>query len=252
MLAMAPNPAEDLDRYFLTTVALITTHSSKGDNVMAAEWTFNVSYDPLLIAVVVAPRHATHAAIVESGEFGVSMASTEQFALTSFAGGFSRDEADKLSADAVKTRPGAVIQAKLVEGALAQLECKLVSQHKVGDHTMFIGEVVAGRGDEAKEPLVLYRGYRRLGEKVVRGHNLFVTATREGQGVRADGFYYADERAGKSVNLRAFDAAGAVVEEGLATTDRGGFFEWRPTASSVARVEGKAAGVTATASLATA
>jgi flavin reductase (DIM6/NTAB) family NADH-FMN oxidoreductase RutF len=207
LLAMAPKPAETLDRYFLTTVALITTHSSKGDNVMAAEWTFNVSYDPLLIAVVVGPRHATHAAILESGEFGVSMASTEQFALASFAGGFSRDEADKLSSDGFKARPGRAIKARLIEGSLAQMECKLVSQHKVGDHTMFIGEVVAGEGDASKEPLSLYRGYRRLGEEVVRGRHLFVTATREGAGVRGDGMYYADERAGKEVELKAVEAA---------------------------------------------
>lgn len=237
---MAPEPTQDLDRFFLTTVALITTRSSKGDNVMAAEWTFNVSYDPMLVAVSVSARHATHAAIVESGEFGVNMASQGQFALSSFAGGFSHREAEKLTSSGIKTRPGEAIKAFMIEGSLAQLECKLVKQVDLGNHTLFVGEVVAGRANDALEPIVLYRGYRKLGEKVDRGHNLFLTLTNEPGGVRVDGFYYADTRAGQEVHLAAFDAAGGKVAEGTATTDRAGYIEWRTGAAAVVRVTGTA------------
>jgi flavin reductase (DIM6/NTAB) family NADH-FMN oxidoreductase RutF len=233
MLKMAAPPPEDLDRYFLTTVALITTRSSHGDNVMAAEWTFNLSYEPLLVGVSVNPRHITHAAIEEAKEFGVNMAAQGQFPLTSFAGGFSRREADKLSSGAFTTRPGSAINAPMIEGSLAQLECKLVAAHKVGDHTLFVGQVVAGRGDEAREPIVLYRGYRTLGEKVVRGHNMTLALTpEEGGAARVDGMYYADVREGKEVALEAFDASGEKVAQGRAVTDRGGYFEWRPAPAS--------------------
>jgi flavin reductase (DIM6/NTAB) family NADH-FMN oxidoreductase RutF len=238
MLKMAAPPQEDLDRYFLTTVALITTRSSHGDNVMAAEWTFNLSYDPLLVGVAVNPHHVTHAAIEESKEFGVNMAARGQFPLTSFAGGFSRREADKLSSSSFATRPGVAIGASMLEGSLAQLECKLVAAHRVGDHTLFVGQVVAGKGDESREPLVLYRGYRMLGEKVVRGHNLTLALTPEdGGAVRADGMYYADVREGREVTLEAFDDAGQSLARGNTVTDRGGYFEWRPgaTARPVAR-----------------
>src|SRR5690349_19731414 len=109
MLAMAPTPPSDLDRFFLTTVALVTTRSSRGDNVMAAEWAFNVSYEPMLVAVSLGHHNVTHDAVAESKEFGVNLASQEQFALASFAGGFSRSEVDKMSSLAVKTRPGEAI-----------------------------------------------------------------------------------------------------------------------------------------------
>lgn len=238
MLKMTAPPQEDLDRYFLTTVALITTRSSQGDNVMAAEWTFNLSYEPLLVGVAVNPHHVTHAAIEEAKEFGVNMAAQGQFPLTSFAGGFSRREADKLSSLAFATRPGVAISAPMIEGSLAQLECKLIAAHRVGDHTLFVGQVVAGSGEETKEPIVLYRGYRKLGDKVVRGQHLTLALTQENGGsVRADGMYYADVREGKEVTLEALDEAGQPVARGKAVTDRGGYFEWRPgaTARPVAR-----------------
>ncbi len=241
---------EDLDRAFTTTVAFITTRSSKGDNVMAAEWTYQVSYTPFLVAVVVDPRHATHAAIVESKEFGVSLASDDQNALSSFTGGFSQREAEKLTSGEVPTRPGEVIGARLVEGSLAQLECKLVATHALGDHTQFVGEVVAARVAQGKGPLILHGGYHRLGEKIPRGTRLFLTLTREGDAhVRVDGFLYADRREGARVALTVEDGEGHALESSVAVSDRGGFFEWHPAAQGAARAWGEVEGVRSQASL---
>jgi flavin reductase (DIM6/NTAB) family NADH-FMN oxidoreductase RutF len=235
---------EDLDRYFATTVGFVTTHSSTGDNVMAAEWSFNISYEPMRVAVFISARRSTHGAIVESKEFGLNLASDEQFALASFAGGFSQREAHKLTSAAIATRPGEVIGARMIEGSLAQMECKLVATFVGGDHTEFVGEVVAARVDPSKQPLILYRGYHRLGEKIPRGAQLFLTLTPEGEGaMRADGLYYADQREGQRVALEAFDPAGAKVAEGQAVTDRGGFFEWRIANGAVVRAVGRVAGL---------
>lgn len=241
MLPTASPLPDDLDRYFATTVALITTHSSKGDNVMSAEWTFNISYHPMLVAVFVNPHHATHDAILESKEFGVNMACEEQYPLASFAGGFSRREANKLTSGAIRTRPGTAIKARMIEGSLAQMECKLVATFKAGDHTEFVGEVVAAQVHPERKPLVLFHGYWLLGEKIPRGHHLFLTITPEGASrARVDGFYYAEVREGERVALEAFDAEGRKVAQGTATTDRGGYFEWRPEAAGgqVVRVVG--------------
>jgi len=227
VLPMASPLPDDLDRYFTTTVGLITTRSSQGDNVMAAEWTMNISYDPFRVAVFISPRHATHRAITETKEFGVNLASEGQNALCSFAGGFSLDEARKLTSTAIKTRPGDVIKAPMIEGSLAQMECRLVATFQGGDHTEFVGEVVAARVDPTKRPIVLYRGYHFLGERIPRGEQLFVTLTPVGAGAhRVDGMYYAEPREGKDVELKVFDGAGRELATGKARTDRGGFFEW--------------------------
>jgi len=248
MLKMARELPDDLDRAFTTSVALITTRSSKGDNVMAAEWTYHVSYEPFLVAVMVNPRNATHAAIAESKAFGVNLAAEEQYALSSFTGGFSQREAEKVTSDELKTTQGEALNLPMIEGSLAQLECELVATHAIGDHTQFVGKVVAGRWDSAKAPLLLHQGYHRFGEKIPRGKRLFVTISPEaGARVRVDGFYYADHREGTRVSLEASGPDGALLEKGEAVTDRGGFFEWRPSSDRVARVVGHAEGVTSSA-----
>jgi flavin reductase (DIM6/NTAB) family NADH-FMN oxidoreductase RutF len=208
-------------------VGLITTRSSQGDNVMTAEWTYLVSFDPMQVAVVVGPRKATHAAIVETGEFGVSLAAHDQNALSSFAGGVSRRETAKLTSQAFATRPAEVIAAPLIEGTVAQMECKLVGRLDLGDHTIFVGEVVAGSTDGAREPLLLLQGYRRIGERIPRGDKLVVALTPAGEGqLRADAFWYAGEREGKAVEFEATDAHGNRIASGHATTDRSGWAEW--------------------------
>ena len=45
--------AQKSQRYFMTGVSLITSNGSQGQNVMAAEWTMQVSYEPMLIAVFI-------------------------------------------------------------------------------------------------------------------------------------------------------------------------------------------------------
>lgn len=45
---------ENVHRFFATEVALITTNGSKyGPNVMAVEWTMQIAYDPILIAIFI-------------------------------------------------------------------------------------------------------------------------------------------------------------------------------------------------------
>ena len=50
-----------------------------------------------------------------------------------------------------------------LDGALGWLECRLVSEHETGDHTLFVGEVLSVEIGEAAPPLVhVESGYRTL------------------------------------------------------------------------------------------
>ena len=64
-----------------------------------------------------------------------------------------------------ETLPAEKIDAPLIAGARAWFECKLVSHHTVGDHTVFYGEVLRTSWDKTKSALVLFdRSYYALGE----------------------------------------------------------------------------------------
>ena len=48
-------------------------------------------------------------------------------------------------------------------------ECKLLTHEEIGDHIMFVGEIIEITADENIKPLVYHNGmYRKLGENLPR------------------------------------------------------------------------------------
>lgn len=161
----------------MTTVAFITSDGPRGPNVMSAEWTFNVSYEPFLVSVHIAPDTATHENITATKEFGVNLVADDQVRAMGFAGHFSKVDTDKLTSELFETYPATKVQAPLIRGALMNAECRLVQQVTMGDHTAFVGEVVAFQLDSTKSPVVLHRGPRRVGPRIERAPGIAMAAT---------------------------------------------------------------------------
>ncbi len=174
---MSSQNLRDAFRAFTTTCALITVNGPRGPNVMAAEWTFNVSYSPFLIAVHVDKENVTHDEILAAGEFGVNLLAEDQGAEMRFAGHFSKADTEKLSSAAFDTYPGKRIRAPMIRGSLLNAECRLVQQLPIGDHTAFIGEVIAFSVEPDARPLILHRGSHGLGERLERRPGVVVAAT---------------------------------------------------------------------------
>ncbi|MEK6854296.1 MAG: flavin reductase family protein [Nanoarchaeota archaeon] len=154
---------------FITNVGLITSNGPNGQNIMSAEWTHHVSYSPGLIAVCVGQGKATNENIKATKEFGVSIAAVDQNVLASIAGGSSGKNVDKiavLKALGFKFYKAKKINILMVEGAVLNAECKLVHMAELGDHTMFVGEVLDAK-ISAKEPII-YHGnkYFKVGDSV--------------------------------------------------------------------------------------
>ena len=158
-----PEIMDNVHRYFATTVGLITTKGKHGQNVMAAEWTMHVSYDPMLVAVFVHDS-PTYWNIQETRVFGVNIASDDQAELVNIAGGYSGTEVNKLAIPhTFKTYRAKHIDVPMVNGCALNAECKVTAIEKVGDHIMVVGQAVSAKSDEKKFPLVYTRGnYRKL------------------------------------------------------------------------------------------
>jgi flavin reductase (DIM6/NTAB) family NADH-FMN oxidoreductase RutF len=155
---------DNVHRYFATTVALVTTSGRRyGSNVMAAEWTMQVSYDPMIIAVFL-HRSPTYWNIVESKSFGVNIASEEQAELVNIAGGYSGTEIQKFAIPGTfDTYPGKMIKVPMIRKCALNAECKVTKIQKVGDHVMVLGKVLAAKFDDSKLPLIYTRAnYRRV------------------------------------------------------------------------------------------
>lgn len=146
---------------FITNVGLVTTNGTHGHNIMACEWTHHLSYKPALIGVAVHPRHATHDNIRETKEFGVCIASTHQSVLASVAGKESGKGFHKmkiLEDLGFRFYPGKKISSLMVQDAAVNLECRLHQEISLGDHTLFVGEVIGGIFSPEEKPLAYHEG----------------------------------------------------------------------------------------------
>ena len=78
-----------------------------------------------------------------TGEFVFAWAGEGQAELVDYAGSHTGADVDKFADFDIPTAPAAVVHVPLLAEAVANLECKLHSATPAGDHTIFIGQVVA-------------------------------------------------------------------------------------------------------------
>lgn len=149
----------DYHKKFITNVGLITSDGPHGLNIMAAEWTYLVSYAPALILISVGPHKATAENILQTKKFGVSITAEDQNWVSSIAGGSSGKRIDKIGAlneMGVQFSSGKETNLPLVDGSALQAECKIIEVIHHGDHTLFLGEVLDAQLGE-KEPLAYHQ-----------------------------------------------------------------------------------------------
>ena len=142
-------PAEAIGRKYPEWIVVIVSRDAKGQvNFMPAGWSMLTSGKPLLYAVSVAPPRYTHQCIRDRGEFVIAFPAPGMGPAIAHSGSHSGREVDKSKASGFRTTPAAAVSVPVIEGAVANLECKVVSSHETGDHTIFVGEVVAAHVED--------------------------------------------------------------------------------------------------------
>jgi len=163
--------SDDRTNKFISNVGLVTSNGPFGHNIMACEWTHQISHRPGLMAIGVNPRAATNTNIKETGVFGISIASVKQAGLSSIAGNNSGKKVLKIKA--LEELGFTFLKAKhidtyLVKDAALTIECKVIKTIDVGSHTAFIGEIIEATASE-EEPLAYNQGkYWKLTQRIPR------------------------------------------------------------------------------------
>ncbi len=153
--------AKKVLRMFTYGMYVVTT--SEGDDLGAftADWVTQVSFEPRLIAISVEQDAYSLGVLRKSGVFAVNVLETGQREL---AGQFGRSTAkvgNKL--ENYQYTKGSAGSPLLAE-ALGAVECRVIQEHTVGDHILFIGEVVDAHLNREGEPLTMKEtGFRYSG-----------------------------------------------------------------------------------------
>lgn len=147
---------------FATGVTIVTVDLEGQVHGMTANAFASVSLDPLLLLVCVDHKARTHAHLHSKKRFGVNILAENQRAISEYYAqpDYSHERAEEAGARFDRTAHGTPV----LHGALAYLECRLMSEQEAGDHTIFIAEVEEAMVREG-EPLLFFRGtYHEIGK----------------------------------------------------------------------------------------
>ena len=131
---------------------VVTARDERGPHGMTATWVMQVALEPPLIAVAVAHRHTTGETIAKSRAFAVNLLARDRAEIAErFFTPYQRLGHAAPFADYQSATTG----APLLKDAIAVLECRVSESVEVGDHTLFVGEIVRAHLRSEQPPLAL-------------------------------------------------------------------------------------------------
>lgn len=135
---------------FATGVTIITTLDERGAPVgMTANSFGSVSLDPPLVQWSLRINSGQHRTFVDATHFSVSVLAADQ---AHIATQFASRAPDRFAGIECTQNAG---EPPLIRGALAYFVCKKIADHRVGDHELFIGEVLHASAHEG-QPLLFH------------------------------------------------------------------------------------------------
>ena len=149
--------AFDQDQYkevlshWVTGVTIVTARDGDRIHGMTVSAFTEVSLDPPLVLVCADKGSNTHPVIAAGRVFAVNILGSDQSDLSNR---FASKKTEDTRFDGLAYATGET-GAPLIEGVVANLDCRLVAAHDHGDHVVYVGEVVDVRYHE-RDPL-LYR-----------------------------------------------------------------------------------------------
>ncbi|WP_442876024.1 flavin reductase family protein [Amycolatopsis sp. NBC_01480] len=153
----SPEPAlRQVMAQFATGVTILTV-GGEGAHGMTANAFTSVSLDPPLVLCCVSRAARMHSSIVAAGSFAANILASGQQHLSRYFTDWRRPDG-MAQFEPVGCTVGARTGAPLITGALAWLECEVAEVLDGGDHSIFLGRVVAAAREAGEGALVFYDG----------------------------------------------------------------------------------------------
>jgi flavin reductase (DIM6/NTAB) family NADH-FMN oxidoreductase RutF len=117
-------------------------------NLMNAAWGGICCSDPPCVAVSLREATLTYHNIMHSKAFSVGIPSRENASVADYLGIVSGRDHDKFRDTGLTPLKSEKVNAPIVAELPFSLECRLFQHHKLGLHTLFIGEIAGIMADE--------------------------------------------------------------------------------------------------------
>ncbi len=131
-------------------LALVTTFHRSVPNVMTAAWLMPLSLSPARVGVAIQPDRLTHEFVTRSEFFTLNIPNLDLLGAVHRCGAESGRDGDKFERAGLLPADGLESDVPMVEQCVAHIECGVGGRFELGDHDLFIGEVLSVQAlDEA-------------------------------------------------------------------------------------------------------
>ncbi len=159
-----PIPSEQFKyvlRQWASGVSIVTMQAEERRHGLTVSGFLSISPEPPLVLISIGQELNSHALLQVSGAYAVHFLREDQHELSDrFAGRLG--DVDRFEGLTMHT---AATGAPILDDCVAWLDCRVVATQAAGDHTLYIGEVVAAGVNSADKPLVYWNAdYRRIAD----------------------------------------------------------------------------------------
>ncbi len=132
------------ERKYPEHIVMVTTVSAEGKpNIITLGWAMPTSGQPPMCAISIGLPRYSHALLEQVPEFVLSFPAEDMEEAMLLCGTKSGRDTDKFREAGLTAIPATEVRPPLIGEAVTNMECRVVSSLRTGDHTIFAGEIVA-------------------------------------------------------------------------------------------------------------
>ncbi len=160
---------DKVDEAFAGFPVVLASVGGSRDNIITLAMCHVFSFKPPLIGVGIAPRRFSYGLFKESKDFAVNIPDKTMLRAVQICGSRSGRDVDKFAASGLTKEKAEKIASPLIAECPVNIECVKVKEVEAGDHTWFVGEIVAARGSaeyRRSDMILFWNDYRVIGDLV--------------------------------------------------------------------------------------
>ena len=122
-------------------VSAVLTCGSQRVNAITLSWHTPISRNPPLYGVSISPKRFSFKIMEEEKEFALNFLEHKHWKKVHYCGTHTGRKEDKIAKVGFVLENCERIKTKMIAQAYANLECKIVNEIELGDHTLFVGRI---------------------------------------------------------------------------------------------------------------
>ncbi|MCI2426008.1 flavin reductase family protein [Candidatus Acetothermia bacterium] len=126
-------------------------------------WSMCTSFIPPMVAISIGKTRYSHKLISEGKEFVFAYPGEDMEKEVLYCGTHSGQDVNKFKELGLIAIPAKRVRPPLIDRCIVNMECKVVGQLDTGDHTIFVGEIVASYISDEKKRRLYNLGNEKFG-----------------------------------------------------------------------------------------